>query len=68
MTIKKKNRKLPAKQKRRSEGASKKQKLKIKEGWQEENNNWLRFYEHNKPVTNWKNPAKVVLSNKDEID
>ena len=26
---------------------------KIKEGWQEENNNW-RFYEHNKPVTNWK--------------
>ena len=26
---------------------------KVKEGWQEENNNW-RFYEHNKPVTNWK--------------
>ena len=26
---------------------------KIKEGWQEENNNW-RFYEHNKPVTDWK--------------
>lgn len=26
---------------------------KVKEGWQEENNNWL-FYEHNNPVTNWK--------------
>ena len=26
---------------------------KVKEGWQEENNNW-RFYEHNKHVTNWK--------------
>ena len=26
---------------------------KVKEGWQEENNNW-RFYEHNKPVINWK--------------
>ena len=26
---------------------------KVKEGWQEENNNW-RFYKHNKPVTNWK--------------
>ena len=26
---------------------------KVKEGWQEEDNNW-RFYEHNKPVTNWK--------------
>ena len=26
---------------------------KVKEDWQEENNNW-RFYEHNKPVTNWK--------------
>lgn len=26
---------------------------KVKEGWQEENNNW-RFYEHNKHITNWK--------------
>ena len=38
---------------------------KIKEGWQEENNNW-RFYEHNKPVTNWKKiQGKWYYFNKD---
>ena len=43
------------------EKAEEKKVEKVKEGWQEENNNW-RFYEHNKPVTNWKkNPRKVVL-------
>ena len=35
------------------EKAEEKKVEKVKEGWQEENNNW-RFYEHNKPVTNWK--------------
>ena len=38
---------------------------KIKEGWQEEDNNW-RFYEHNKPVTNWKKiQGKWYYFNKD---
>ena len=38
---------------------------KVKEGWQEENNNW-RFYEHNKPVTNWKKiQGKWYYFNKD---
>jgi len=38
---------------------------KTKEGWQEENNNW-RFYEHNKPVTNWKKiQGKWYYFNKD---
>ena len=38
---------------------------KIKEGWQEENNNW-RFYEHNKPVTDWKKiQGKWYYFNKD---
>ena len=37
----------------------------VKEGWQEENNNW-RFYEHNKPVTNWKKiQGKWYYFNKD---
>ena len=38
---------------------------KTKEGWQEENNNW-RFYEHNKPVTDWKKiQGKWYYFNKD---
>ena len=38
---------------------------KVKEGWQEEDNNW-RFYEHNKPVTNWKKiQGKWYYFNKD---
>jgi len=38
---------------------------KVKEGWQEENNSW-RFYEHNKPVTNWKKiQGKWYYFNKD---
>ena len=38
---------------------------KVKEGWQEENNNW-RFYEHNKPVTDWKKiQGKWYYFNKD---
>ena len=38
---------------------------KVKEGWQEENNNW-RFYEHNKPVINWKKiQGKWYYFNKD---
>ena len=58
--IKKKNReKTPATEEKKAE--EKKSRKKSKKGWQEENNNW-RFYEHNKPVINWKkNPRKVVL-------
>ena len=54
--------KTPATEEKKSEVKKEETKVeKIKEGWQEENNNW-RFYEHNKPVTNWKkNPRKVVL-------
>ena len=46
--------KTPATEEKKSEVKKEETKVeKIKEGWQEENNNW-RFYEHNKPVTNWK--------------
>lgn len=49
--IEKKN---PATEEKKSEVKKEEKKVeKVKEGWQEENNNW-RFYEHNKPVTNWK--------------
>ena len=49
--IEKKN---PATAEKKSEVKKEETKVeKIKEDWQEENNNW-RFYEHNKPVTNWK--------------
>lgn len=46
--------KTPATEEKKSEVKKEEKKVeKVKEGWQEENNNW-RFYEHNKPVTNWK--------------
>ena len=46
--------KTPATEEKKSEVKKEETKVdKVKEGWQEENNNW-RFYEHNKPVTNWK--------------
>ena len=46
--------KTPATEEKKSEVKKEETKVeKIKEGWQEENSNW-RFYEHNKPVTNWK--------------
>ena len=49
--IEKKN---PATEEKKSEVKKEEKKVeKVKEGWQEENNKW-RFYEHNKPVTNWK--------------
>ena len=48
--IEKKN---PATEEKKSEVKKEEKVEKVKEGWQEENNNW-RFYEHNKPVTNWK--------------
>lgn len=48
--IEKKN---PATEEKKSEVKKEEKVEKVKEGWQEENNDW-RFYEHNKPVTNWK--------------
>ncbi|MDU1467949.1 MAG: N-acetylmuramoyl-L-alanine amidase [Streptococcus mitis] len=46
--------KTPAKEEEKVEVNKVEKKVeKVKEGWQEENNNW-RFYEHNKPVINWK--------------
>ena len=48
--IEKKN---PATEEKKSEVKKEEKVEKVKEGWQEENNNW-RFYEYNKPVTNWK--------------
>lgn len=46
--------KTPATEEKKDEVKKEENKVeKVKEGWQEENNNW-RFYEHNKPVTNWK--------------
>ena len=46
--------KTPATEEKKAEVKKEEKKVeKVKEGWQEENNNW-RFYEHNKPVTNWK--------------
>lgn len=61
--IKKKN---PATEEKKSEVKKEEEKVeKVKEGWQEENNNW-RFYEHNKPVTNWKKiQGKWYYFNKD---
>lgn len=60
--------KTPATEEKKSE-VKKEEKVekveKVKEGWQEENNNW-RFYEHNKPVTNWKKiQGKWYYFNKD---
>lgn len=45
--------KTPATEEKKSEVKKEEKVEKVKEGWQEENNNW-RFYEYNKPVTNWK--------------
>ena len=61
--IEKKN---PATEEKKSEVKKEEKKVeKVKEGWQEENNNW-RFYEHNKPVTNWKKiQGKWYYFNKD---
>ena len=58
--------KTPATEEKKSEVKKEETKVeKIKEGWQEENNNW-RFYEHNKPVTNWKKiHGKWYYFNKD---
>ena len=58
--------KTPATEEKKSEVKKEETKVeKIKEGWQEENNNW-RFYEHNKPVTNWKKiQGKWYCFNKD---
>ena len=60
--IEKKN---PATEEKKSEVKKEEKVEKVKEGWQEENNNW-RFYEHNKPVTNWKKiQGKWYYFNKD---
>lgn len=60
--IEKKN---PATEQKKSEVKKEEKVEKVKEGWQEENNNW-RFYEHNKPVTNWKKiQGKWYYFNKD---
>lgn len=58
--------KTPATEEKKSEVKKEETKVeKIKEGWQEENNN-CRFYEHNKPVTNWKKiQGKWYYFNKD---
>ena len=58
--------KTPATEEKKAEvKKEEKQVEKVKEGWQEENNNW-RFYEHNKPVTNWKKiQGKWYYFNKD---
>lgn len=54
--------KTPATEEKKSEV---KKEEKVKEGWQGENNNW-RFYEHNKPVINWKKiQGKWYYFNKD---
>ena len=61
-----KEKKTPATEEKKSEVKKEEKKVeKVKEGWQEENNNW-RFYEHNKPVTNWKKiQGKWYYFNKD---
>ena len=60
--IEKKN---PATEEKKSEVKKEEKVEKVKEGWQEENNNW-RFYDHNKPVTNWKKiQGKWYYFNKD---
>ena len=58
--------KTPATEEKKAEVKKEETKVeKIKEDWQEENNNW-RFYEHNKPVTNWKKiQGKWYYFNKD---
>lgn len=57
--------KTPATEEKNSEVKKEEKVEKVKEGWQEENNNW-RFYEHNKPVTNWKKiQGKWYYFNKD---
>ena len=58
--------KTPATEEKKAEvKKEEKQVEKVKKGWQEENNNW-RFYEHNKPVTNWKKiQGKWYYFNKD---
>ena len=58
--------KTPATEEKKDEVKKEEKKVeKVKEGWQEENNNW-RFYEHNKPVTNWKKiQGKWYYFNKD---
>ena len=58
--------KTPATEENKAEVKKEEKKVeKVKEGWQEENNNW-RFYEHNKPVTNWKKiQGKWYYFNKD---
>ena len=58
--------KTPATEEKKAEVKKEEKKIeKTKEGWQEENNNW-RFYEHNKPVTNWKKiQGKWYYFNKD---
>ena len=58
--------KTPATEEKKAEVKKEEKKVeKVKEGWQEENNNW-RFYEHNKPVTNWKKiQGKWYYFNKD---
>ncbi|MDB0074635.1 N-acetylmuramoyl-L-alanine amidase [Streptococcus gwangjuensis] len=61
-----KEEKTPATEEKKSEVKKEvKKEEKVKEGWQGENNNW-RFYEHNKPVTNWKKiQGKWYYFNKD---
>ena len=60
-----KEEKTPATEEKKSEVKKEEKVEKVKEGWQEENNNW-RFYEHNKPVTNWKKiQEKWYYFNKD---
>lgn len=62
---KKQRKKNPATEEKKSEVKKEEKVEKVKEGWQEENNNW-RFYEHNKPVTNWKKiQGKWYYFNKD---
>ena len=60
-----KEEKTPATEEKKSEVKKEEKVEKVKESWQEENNNW-RFYEHNKPVTNWKKiQGKWYYFNKD---
>lgn len=58
--------KTPAVEEKKAEVKEEEKKVeKVKEGWQEENNKW-RFYEHNKPVINWKKiQGKWYYFNKD---
>ena len=58
--------KTPAAEEKKVEVKKEEKKVeKVKEGWQEENNKW-RFYEHNKPVINWKKiQGKWYYFNKD---